>query len=75
MRVPSRSRSTISGAWLVRILASHGDSHACTGCGSRMFVQTRDGCCPVCRRQNATREDEIERIAEAQAREVVSDWQ
>lgn len=73
MRILPRTRNTISSAWLVRVLAHKGDLHACTQCGSRMFVASRDGLCPVCRSEAGEREEEISQIVEEQL-ESTADW-
>lgn len=74
MHVILRPRTTLSSTWLVRALARSGDGFSCKSCGSRMFVETRDGQCPVCRSCHATRDDQIADIVEEQSREAASDW-
>jgi len=73
MRIRFRPRHTISSAWLVRVLAHAGDIHACTACGSRMFVASGDGLCPVCRSVDDERDAAIKHIVEEQL-ESVSEW-
>jgi len=74
MRILPRQKSTISSAWLVRILANQGEVHRCTGCGARMFVAAADGQCPVCRSADARREAAITEIVEEQL-DSATDWQ
>lgn len=73
MRMRPRTPKTISSAWLVRVLADSGKGHACTACGSRMFVASRDGLCPVCRSADEQRDASITGIVEDQIEEL-SDW-
>lgn len=73
MRIRPRERNTISSAWLVRALASSGETQLCTACGGRMFVASHDGLCPVCRNTEAQSHGQITTIVEEQL-ESVSDW-
>ncbi len=66
MRIRRRAQSTISNAWLVRVLADSGDVHSCAHCGSRMFVVPRDGLCPACRYHDWDRDARITGIVEEQ---------
>ena len=72
MRVLSRSDTTLSSSWLVRVLARSGRGHSCGGCGGRMFVETGDGLCPVCRSRRLLGEHEISQIVDGQL--GPSDW-
>jgi hypothetical protein len=73
MRILSRPRNTISSPWLVRVLASSGDTKSCSTCFGRMFVASRDGLCPPCRSADHQRDVAITGIVEEQL-EAVSDW-
>ncbi len=66
MWIRRRTVSTISNAWLVRVLADSGEFHSCIGCGSRMFVAPSDGLCPACRNTDQERDASITGIVEEQ---------
>lgn len=73
MRILPRPRNTISSAWLVRVLASSGNTRSCSTCSGRMFVASRDGLCPPCRSADEERDAAFTGIVEEQL-EAVSDW-
>jgi len=73
MRIRTRQKNTISGAWLVRVLARRGGVATCKLCSSRMFVPAGDGICPVCRSVDHRRETAISQIVEEQLGSV-GDW-
>ena len=57
MLVLARETMMIHSTWLVRVLTDANQSaHACEECGSRMFVPSASGLCPVCATRERARE-------------------
>ncbi len=57
MRVLAQETMTIHSTWLVRVLKDANQrAHACEECGSRMFVPSASGLCPVCATRERARE-------------------
>jgi len=68
-------RSTnISGAWLVRALASSGRVHSCGHCGARMFVKAPSGLCPVCFTRQSLEAERVHSLAASSAKDAADDW-
>ena len=54
-----RRRRDIQSSWLVRVLAKSGEYVLCDDCGSRMFIASETGVCPVCRARRQRLEERV----------------
>ena len=72
MRLLFPTDTTSLSSRIVRERSYSGEGHSCTGCGGRMFIQTQDGLCPVCRSREFLDEGDVSRIVDEQLEP--SDW-
>ncbi len=69
MLVIAREAMTIHSTLLARMLTDANQrAYACEGCGSRMFVPSASGLCPVCAMRERAREANPKRLTASATR-------